>query len=280
MTMVHKQATDTLSPQSIDHYAGFPSTYLAREVVLDIFLPPTPSATPPRLLLLNDGQNWKALKLARTLQTLYAGGKISPVLVVAIHADKNRMHEYGTAAMADYKHRGSKAAAYTFFLTKELLPFLTKKYQLLDDPSQRALAGFSLGGLSAFDIVWHHPHIFHTAGVFSGSFWWRTPQGPNETDDQSRIMHRLVAAGTHHPELKLWFQAGTEEEKEDRNNNGIIDVIDDIIDLMDELKALGYSEDQMHYRELAGGKHHESSWAKMIPEFLEWWEGTFERSKG
>ena len=269
--MTQKQITDTLSPQAIHHYAGFPSTYLAREVVLDIFLPPELGSTPPHLLLLNDGQNWKSLKIARSLQTLYAQNSISPTLVVAIHADRNRMHEYGTAAMADYKQRGSKAAAYTYFITKELLPFLEQKYHLPDDPSNRAFAGFSLGGLSAFDIMWHHPHLFHTAGVFSGSFWWRTPSVPNETDDQSRIMHRLVAAGKHNPALKFWFQAGTDEEKEDRNKNGIIDVIDDITDLMDALKALGYSDDQMHYRELAGGQHNEHSWAKMIPEFLEWW---------
>lgn len=257
-------------PQLIHHIPGFPSIYLGRDVIMDIFLPNNyyKNEEPCKVLFLNDGQNWKALRLAASLINMEE--KLDPVIIVALHCGRERLLEYGTAAMADYKNRGNKAAAYTFFITQELIPYIECQYRVPADPNYRAFAGFSLGGLSAFDIVWHHPHLFSKAGVFSGSFWWRHAPNGQEDADQDRIMHKLVTAGQFHNNLKFWFSAGTAEEKEDRNKNGIIDVIDDILDLMDELRQLGYTDDHIRYVEIDGGTHHEDSWGAVFPEFLKW----------
>ena len=83
-------------------------------------------------------------------------------------------------------------------------------------------------------------------------------------------MHHLVPAGDYHEHLRMWFSAGTDEEKEDRNNNGIIDVIDDILDLMAELNKLGYDERHMKYVEVEGGQHNEETWSELMPSFLTW----------
>ncbi len=257
-------------PQMIHHIPAFRSVYLGRDVVIDIFLPHNyfKSDRPCQVLFLNDGQNWKALGIARTL--IEYKDSIAPVILVALHCGRDRMFEYGTAAMADYKNRGNKAAAYTFFITQELIPYIETQYRVPSDPAYRGFAGFSLGGLSAFDIVWHHPHLFSKVGVFSGSFWWRAKALEQAYTDNDRIIHRLVTAGKFHPNLRLWFSAGTAEEKEDRNQNGIIDVIDDILDLMDELRQLGYTDEHMKYVEIEDGRHHESSWGAVMPDFLEW----------
>lgn len=122
------------------------------------------------------------------------------------------------------------------------------------------------------DIVWNHPHEFRKAGVFSGSLWWRSKgleEGYNE--DTDRIMHAQVREGKHAPGLKFFFETGTMDETMDRNNNGIIDSIDDTLSLINELVKKGYDPDKdIRYLELHEGKHDITTWAKAMPEFLQW----------
>jgi esterase/lipase superfamily enzyme len=250
-----------------------PSVHLERDVIIDFFLPKNvqdPASI--NLLLINDGQNMDALGLEKILNSLYTENKIQPVLCVAIHTGKERKSEYGVANQADYLGRGAKASAYTSFILDELLPYIYTSYRL---PvfREKAFAGFSLGGLSALDMVWNHPAEFKTAGIFSGSLWWRTVDQTEEEydDDKHRIIHQLIRNGNYHPGLRFFFQCGNMDETMDRNNNGIIDSIDDTLDLINELVKKGYDrEKDISYLELADGKHDVATWARAMPVFLEW----------
>ena len=132
-------------------------------------------------------------------------------MVVGIHANEDRLQEYGTAHRADYKGRGSRAAAHRDFVLGELLPFLESSYRLHGGPAGRVIAGFSLGGLSAFDIAYARPDVFGAVGVFSGSFWWRSRAFEEGYDDDlDRILHLLVRSGPKPAlPLRFWFEAGT-----------------------------------------------------------------------
>ena len=93
--------------------------------------------------------------------------------------------------------------------------------------------GFSLGGLMAFDVAMDHPEEFKAVGVFSGSFWWRSKSlDAGYIEHQHRIMHNKVRTKKAVAQQKFFFQAGKLDEVSDRNNNGIIDSIDDTIDLI------------------------------------------------
>jgi enterochelin esterase-like enzyme len=222
------------------------------------------------LLLLNDGQEVITLRLGETLEKLYETGGIKPILVAAIHTDKDRLQEYGVAGKPDYKLRGSKAAAYAKFITTELLPAIHKETGI-DNFAGTAFAGFSLGGLSAMDIAWHNPQLFDKVGVFSGSFWWRSKELGKGYTDADRIMHKTICDTAGKPALKFWLQTGTKDETADRNKNGIIDSIDDTIDLIKELETKGYSRPaDIHYLEMVGGTHSIDTWAEAMPKFLLW----------
>jgi predicted alpha/beta superfamily hydrolase len=133
------------------------------------------------------------------------------------------------------------------------------------------IAGFSLGGLSALDIVWNHAGEFQKVGVFSGSLWWRRKGYDDGYDDEKdRLMHLQVRHGIMHPWLQFFLQTGVLDEKADRNNNGIIDSIDDALDLIVELKAKGYTDEHIHYLQMDDGKHDVPTWARAFPEFLKW----------
>ena len=221
------------------------------------------------LLLLNDGQDIPELQLEKTLEILVEQKHIPPILVVGIHA-ADRMQEYGTAGIPDYQNRGSQANAYTNFITKELLPYLTAKYNINTTSEKIVMAGFSLGGLSAMDIVFNNATTFGKVGVFSGSLWWRSKAFEKNDPDANLIMHEIVRKKKKKENLKFWFQTGTNDENADRNNNGIIDAIDDTLQLIEALKEIGYTNKDITYLEIKDGEHNPTTWGIAMPKFLIW----------
>ena len=254
--------------------AHISSDYLKREVKIDFYIPKHAEVNETMsLLLINDGQDLPKMPFDEMLERLYNEQKIASVLCIGIHCGPERRMEYGIAGRADYNGRGALASNYTLFILEELLPFLQTKYQV-PRFNEKAFAGFSLGGLMALDIVWNHPQEFYTAGVFSGSLWWRQKAYEDGyTDEADRIMHNQIRNGHAASGLKFFFQTGLMDEKKDRNNNGIIDSIDDALDLIAELKKKGYPDNAIKYLELKDGSHDVPTWAKAFPAFLEWgWE--------
>lgn len=239
------------------------SLFLQREVVFDVYSPAN-TKDQPHLLLMNDGQDLEQLGFPEMLAHLQDTSHPS-LWVVAVHAGPQRMQEYGTAKHVDYQGRGCKAGLYTRFILKELLPFLENRYHR--HFPDKTFAGFSMGGLSALDIVWNNPAAFHKAGVFSGSLWWRSADG----DAAQRIMHRQIQEGRFHPELRFFFEAGTNDEEADRNVNGVVDAVDDTEDLVHLLEEKGYEKGKhIRYELIQGGKHDMVTWAGVMPGFLEW----------
>ena len=249
-----------------------PSLYLNREVTIDCYLPPhTANPSKYHLLLFNDGQDLAKMNLPAILNT-FREQHHTPLFIVGIHASSDRIEEYGTAGQTDYKGRGKKAAAYQSFIREELFHFLMKEYPAYTI-IHKGFAGFSMGGLSAIDMVWSHSSLFDLAGLFSASLWWRSLDqlDPDFDEQKHRIMHQKIRNGQYAPNLTFFFQTGALDETADRNGNGIIDSIDDTLDLIKALDEKGYNREQdMYYLELADGKHNVETWARALPDFLLW----------
>ena len=251
-----------------------PSRHLQRQVRITLLLPPgyyRSKAFYP-ILFLHDGQDINALRLEKTLNRMLLQQEIPPLIVAGIHAGYDRKQEYGVAARPDFAGRGAKAILHARFLAEELRPFLLSNYQIRHEPSHQYIAGFSLGGLSALDVLWHYPQYFSRVGVFSGALWWRSRDlGKDYNESTDRIMHAEIRRGHYHAGLKFWFQAGTEDENSDRNHNGIIDAIDDTLDLIHELERKGYRRgSDITYLEVKGGRHNQETWGAVMPDFLNW----------
>jgi enterochelin esterase-like enzyme len=264
--------TEKSATLSVENYT-LSSVHLNREVMLDVYLPMNILDLPDlSLLLINDGQNLIEMQFENILEDLYQNNFISALMCVGIHCGKDRKQEYGTIDVLDYKGRGTKAAAYSMFIFSELLPFIRQTYSRASF-KEKAFCGFSLGALSALDIVWNNPQEFNKAGLFSGSLWWRTvsQDGISFDENKHRIMHMKIRNGSYYPWLKFFFETGTKDETADRNKNGIIDSIDDTLSLIDELVLKGYDRERdIKYLELKEGKHDIETWAKAFPEFLKW----------
>ena len=249
----------------------FYSALLNRDVLIDFYYPAYfENFDNISLLLINDGQDLPVMPFANILSGIYENHSLQPLLCVGIHCGTDRKNEYGTAGQLNYRGQGAKAGDYTKFILQELLPYIQKAYSI-SSFSDKSFAGFSLGGLSALDIVLNHPDEFINAAAFSGSFWWRSRSyGREYNDDTDRIMHALVRSLPHNNRLSFFFECGALDELADRNNNGIIDSIDDTLDIIKELKRKGYNDEVIKYVELPDGMHNVATWASAFPSYLLW----------
>jgi enterochelin esterase-like enzyme len=250
------------------------SRLLERDVVVNVLLPPHFSSSKAMypLLLLNDGQDMNDLAVKTTAERLVEEEQVENLIVAGVVAG-DRLQEYGVTTQHDYLKRGKLTKAYAKYVTTELIPYLLYKYPIDPSPKQHGIAGCSMGGLSAIDLAWNYPDMFQKVGVFSGSFWWRKRDSSSRfySDQRDRLMHRQIRSGKIKPGMKFWFQTGRLDEQSDRNKNGIIDSIDDTLDLIAELTRKGYRPfHDIQYFEMENGRHSLETWAEAMPEFLKW----------
>jgi iron(III)-enterobactin esterase len=242
---------------------------LPREV--RVYLPPGGVDGETPLLVALDGQVMEQWRLGEAIAELARFPGARPPLVVAISATAERIDEYGLAHQLDYAGRGRKAAVFQRFVVEQMLPAVRARHGLSARREITGIFGASMGGLSAFDLAWNHPDVFGFAGVFSGSLWWRGDDSDATAQQGSRLVHHMVRETRTPPALRLWFQAGTADETDDRDGNGVIDAIQDTTELIDELQARGFRVGHdVVYHEVAGGEHNQRTWAEAFPVFLRW----------
>lgn len=223
------------------------------------------------LLVALDGQTMPQWRLGPTLRSLIETGAIEPPVVLAVAASPERIDEYAVAGVLDFAARGRLAAQFQNYLTEALLPAVRGKFGAGMEPARTGIFGASMGGLCAFDTAWRHPEVFGFAGVFSGSLWWRSDDTSPFAQQASRLIHQRVRETARKPALRLWFQAGTADEREDRDGNGVIDALQDTTELIDELVANGFRRgDDVVNTETPGGEHNERTWSRELPNFLRW----------
>lgn len=101
--------------------------------------------------------------IAKKEMPVTIGVFINPGVVPATEPGKkdrsNRSFEYD-----------SLGDAYAKFLLNELLPEVSKKYNLTKDPDLRAIGGASSGGICAFTVAWERPDAFRKVLSHIGSF--------------------------------------------------------------------------------------------------------------
>ena len=270
-----------------------------------VFLPPDydPATTPGYpVLYLNDGQDAEAVALRAWLDALVVSGEIRPLIAVAIDMPKDRLAAYGFSDRANARSRvaptrvgpvGAAAHAYAEWVAKTLVPAIDARYRSDARAQGRAILGWSLGGAQALNLGWQYPEVFARTGAFSPSFWLAADNADADAVQRTRIAQAMIAEGAYHPGSRFFFAVGDAEETDDRDGDGVIDVVDDVRDLVEGwqvageaaprakgLRQLGHSTNPGHAArptradvalfELAEGEHRQRSWARMLPAFLRW----------
>ena len=269
--------------------------FAPERIHVSVYLPPGYAQSTARypVLYANDGQDMQAVGLQATLAALYGEHAIEPVIVVAIDMLHDRASGYG---LSDRRRGqsvvggsrigaiGLKAAEYSSWVATSLVPYIDAHYRTRADTGQRTVLGWSLGALNAFNLIWQYPDVFGKVGAMSPSFWLAGDRSDAVAVQRSRLAQAMVDRGPRRRGLRFWFAAGTAEETNDRDHDGVIDVVDDLQDLVDGyrgdgvqrrgLRQLGYStagaDADVTVFLLPDGHHQQASWAKMLPVFLRW----------
>lgn len=274
---------------------------------VDVFLPDgydAQAAIGYPVLYLNDGQDADEVALARTLDDMIAAGTIRPLVAVAIHMPPDRMGAYGLSdrdagnpivAQTKYGPVGQRAHAYSEWVAHTLVPAIDARFHTRTTPDARAILGWSLGALNAFNLGWQYPELFAKVGAFSPSFWLSADRSDVDSVQRTRLAQRMVDSSETRGGLELFFAVGTDEDTDDRDGDGINDALDDTRDLItgygtaDDphakgLAQLGYGTNVDHATRqtrapvalyvMEGGRHDQPSWARMLPAFLDWAYGT------
>jgi pimeloyl-ACP methyl ester carboxylesterase len=155
--------------------------------------------------------------------------------------------------------KGGKGKDYAKFIVDEVKPFIDRGYRTQKHRENTAIAGSSLGGLISFYIGWNYPDVFKKIGAVSPSFWW----------DSGNMIKEVASYSGDKKDLNIWIDAGNAEENGDRDNNGVIDMVDDAREMVNALNKKGFVtfKDVMYY-EATLGKHNEEAWAKRFDQIL------------
>jgi predicted alpha/beta superfamily hydrolase len=229
---------------------------------VSIYLPPGyDGATTARypVLYLQDGQNlfdpgrafvpgqdWRA---DETAEGAIADGRIAPLIMVGIdHGGADRIDEY-TPSCDRRKRAGGRLPAYQRFVTDELKPWIDRYFRTRPEPPATGLGGSSLGGLAALEIGLARPDVFGRLALLSPSLWW---------DRRCAIARAKALDGPL--DSAIWLDAGTDEGP---------GVLHHARMLKNVLVARGWRLGRdLHYREIAGGRHTEGDWAARFGDVL------------
>jgi len=296
LTPAHVQGDVVVEPFALEATSFAPAG-----MKTTVYLPPDYASGTRRypVLYVNDGQDREAVKLRETLQQLIASGEIRAPIVVAIDMPPDRMGAYGLSdrkaganlvAKTRYGGIGANAHAYSEWLAHTLVPAIDARYRTRTTPDARAIVGWSLGGLNAFNLGWQYPELFGRVGAFSPSFWPASDTTDDASMQRTRMAQRIVDASEPRNGARWFFAVGTAEETADRDGDGVNDAVDDTRDMLEGwnadaggmkgLRQLGYSTNDDYAAKatradaslylLPGGRHEQAAWARMLPVFLRW----------
>ena len=141
------------------HGASLPSKAFGEEREIQVYLPARfRNNRRYSLLIVHDGYDYLRFAEFKTVLDNLTHGLEIPEMIVALTQSPDRLREYG----ADDRHAD--------FIARDLLPYLSHAYPLIDEPSARGLMGASFGGVATLHTAWRHPDLFGCLLLQSGSF--------------------------------------------------------------------------------------------------------------
>ena len=213
-------------------------------------------AKPANVMVFQDGMGMvKAdgqYRVPVVFDNLIASGEIPVTIAIFINP--------GTFPPADPKQKGrsnrsfeydSLGDLYARFLLEEILPEVSKEYNLTTDPEGRAICGNSSGGICAFTVAWEKPDAFRKVVSHIGSF----------TNIRGGHVYPALVRKTAKKPLRVFLQDGSNDLDNQFGNWPLANQ-----DMAAALKFAGYD-----YKFVLGeGTHNGKHGAAMFPDTMRW----------
>ena len=222
------------------------------------------SQEPPAVLYLNDGQNLfdparafagNTWRVAETVNWLAGERRIPPILVVGIdHGEIRRAREY--LPVEDERNpyaRRPLGRQYVEFVTREVVPFIERTYQVSRRTSARAFGGSSYGAVAALLSVLERPGIFGRLLLESPSLYVG-----------NRFLLRKARRAPRWP-ARVCLGVGTAEtSKADVNR----ETVENVRVLESILRSAGLGPKRLKVVVEEGARHSEGAWAGRLADAL------------
>lgn len=249
-------------------YHDMQSPQLGNTRDLFVYLPPSYDVSARRypVVYMHDGQNLfdHALSYAgewqvdETMELLSEEG-IEAIVVGVPNAGVQRLDEY--TPFRDARGTGGHGAAYVDFLADTVKPLIDRDFRTLPDREFTGVLGSSLGGLISMFAFFHRPEVFGFAGAMSPSFWFAQESVFPYVQRQPFVPGRL------------YIDAGTAEDMGPRRRSLRRPRVGGCATNVQRMHGLllekGYHDnDTLLVVEEPGGIHHESAWARRLPNAL------------
>ena len=252
-------------------HEDFPSTSLGNTRTILVYLPPGYEEEEEErrypVLYMHDGQNvfdagtsfigveWG---VDETLERMIGEEQVRPLIVVGIFNTSEREFEY-TPTQDAGRGKGGGASRYADFIVDELKPYIDWTYRTQPERQHTGIMGSSLGGIASLYIAWTHPDVFSRVGAMSTAYWW----------SNSQILTMLEEVAPP-PGVRVWLDMGTAEDKSDRNDDEVPDIIEQHRLARNILMAKGLEIPRtLRYIEDEGAVHNERAWASRFPRAVE-----------
>lgn len=183
-----------------------PSAALGKERPVRVFLPPgyQELLTYPVIYCQDGEQFFNFGRIVTHMNKLIFDEGVEPAIIVGVDVDT-------ALRTSEYAPEGERFAAYMQFFTQELLPYIEAKYPVRTSPSERIVAGDSLGGTVSLHLALDYPSLFSSVISLSGAFFRETQQCVAQEPDLSW--------------LKLYMLIGLDEQ-EVKTERGTFDFVE------------------------------------------------------
>lgn len=145
----------------------------------------------------------------------------------------------------------SLGSLYSRFIVEEILPEVSKKYNLTQDPEGRAICGESSGGICSFTVAWERPDQFRKVFSAIGSF----------TNIRGGHVYPSLIRKTEHKPIRVFLQDGSNDLD---NNNGNWPLANQ--QMAAALKFMNYD----YKFEFGDGGHTKKHGGSIFPNVMRW----------
>jgi predicted alpha/beta superfamily hydrolase len=248
---------------------GVRSVELKNRRPILIYLPPSYNQMNKRfpVIYMHDGQNlfdrftsysgeWE---VDETLERLSRQG-LEAIVVGIPHAGEHRIAEY--TPFVDRKRTGGRGETYLSFVVETVKPLVDRDFRTLNDKDHTGIMGSSMGGLISLYAFFRYPEIFGFAGAMSPYVMFATG-----------AIFPYVEKIPFNPG-RVYLDVGTREEAHLMKDEGLFQSLskhyrDQVRHMRDLLTQKGYRPGHsLLYVEDEGAIHHESAWARRLPQAL------------
>lgn len=242
------------------------SPQLENQRELLVYLPASHHKSSRRypVIYMHDGQNlFDALTsfagewyVDETMMDLEQEG-LEAIIVGIPNMGENRLNEYSPFKQG--RMGGGRGDPYLDFIVQTVKPLIDASFFTLPEREHTGILGSSMGGLISLYGFFNRPQIFGMAGAMSPAFWFG-----------QRAIFPYVKNAPYAPG-KIYLDAGTQEAhgRQLISRKYTWSVADAAKEMRDLLVSKGYGESVLYVEE-EGAPHHESAWARRLPDALRW----------